>query len=61
MKPLQSSEIKVNENYKIEFINGSKLVVKFAGFKGGRYYFINENGQKFSIADNNVQYLRFYQ
>ncbi|MBD2196838.1 MULTISPECIES: hypothetical protein [Calothrix] len=60
MEPVAASELKLNKLYKVEFLNGSKLIVSFAGFKGGRYYFFNETGQQFSIADNTIKHLRFY-
>ncbi|MDZ7963291.1 MAG: hypothetical protein RMY34_36485 [Aulosira sp. DedQUE10] len=60
MEHVQHSEIKTNEIYKIEFLNGYKLIVKFTGIKGGRYYFLDEKGQGFSFANNTVVHLRFY-
>jgi hypothetical protein len=54
------NEFKVNEVYKIEFLNGSKLVAKFTGIKSGRYYFRDQTGQQFSIANSVIEYLQFY-
>lgn len=61
MEQVQSSELQLGKTYEIEFMNGSKLVVKFGGVKGGRYYFLNNDGQEFSIANNCIQYYCFYQ
>ncbi|BAY29386.1 hypothetical protein NIES2107_12290 [Nostoc carneum NIES-2107] len=60
MEQVQFSELKNNGIYKIEFLNGYKLQVKFIGIKGGRYYFLDEKGQEFSFANNSIVHLRFY-
>ncbi|MBD2239810.1 hypothetical protein H6G35_25015 [Aulosira sp. FACHB-113] len=60
MEPVQFSELKTNEIYKIEFLNGYNLQSKFIGIKSGRYYFLDEKGQKFSFTNNTIVHLRFY-
>ncbi|MBD2169516.1 hypothetical protein H6G04_34730 [Calothrix membranacea FACHB-236] len=60
MEPVKFSELKTKEIYTIEFLNGYKLMVKFTGVKGGRYYFSDEKSQEFSFANNTIVHLRFY-
>jgi hypothetical protein len=61
MERIQANELKVGEIYEVEFLNGSKLVVKFTGFNSGGYYFLNnKDGHRFSIANNCVEEHRFY-
>jgi hypothetical protein len=60
MEQVQASELKLGEVYEVEFLNGDKLIVKFTGIQTGRYYFLNNDENPFSIANNCVQYYRFY-
>jgi 5-formaminoimidazole-4-carboxamide-1-beta-D-ribofuranosyl 5'-monophosphate synthetase len=60
MEQIQFSQLKLGKTYEIEFMNGTKLVVKFTGLKGGRHYFLNNDGQEFSIANNCIQHYCFY-
>ncbi len=60
MEQVEANELKLGKIYEVEFLNGYKLMVKFAGVKSERYYFLNEDGHQFSIANNCVQYHRFY-
>jgi hypothetical protein len=57
---LPVNELKIGIIYKVQFLNGFKMLVKFTGFEGKRYYFVNQNGREFSIAENSIQYLNFY-
>ncbi|NJM69012.1 MAG: hypothetical protein HC862_01645 [Scytonema sp. RU_4_4] len=59
MESIQPHELRIGETYEIEFLNGSILVAKFTGIKGGYYYFLNK-GHQFSIADNTIEYHHFY-
>ncbi|MFL9458373.1 hypothetical protein AB0758_46080 [Tolypothrix bouteillei VB521301_2] len=60
MEEVQASKLKLGETYEVEFLNGFKLIVKFTGIKAGRYYFLNNDDNQFTIANNSVQYYRFY-
>ncbi|OUL30240.1 hypothetical protein BV372_22190 [Nostoc sp. T09] len=57
---MPSNELKVDKIYEIEFLNGSRLVAKFTGFKNGRYYFRDQDGHEFSIANSTIEYHHFY-
>lgn len=56
---IQADDLKIGKTYEVEFLNGSKIVVKFVGVKGGCYDFRTVSGQSFSIAENCIQYHRF--
>ncbi|MBO3463332.1 hypothetical protein G7B40_014890 [Aetokthonos hydrillicola Thurmond2011] len=57
---IQPNELEVGKIYEVQFLNGYKMLVRFTGFQGRRYYFVAEAGNQFSIADNSIEYLRFY-
>lgn len=67
MVPVQVSDLERNEIYKVVFLNGSELIVKFVGIKGQftginneRYYFLAKDGQEFSFATSTIGHIRFY-
>ncbi len=57
---VQADELKIGEIYEVEFLNGSKIIAKYTGRKGESHYFLTSAGQDFSIANNCIQYHRFY-
>ncbi|MBO3458908.1 hypothetical protein G7B40_019510 [Aetokthonos hydrillicola Thurmond2011] len=53
-------ELRGGVTYRVQFLNGFEMLVKFTGFQGSRYNFLTEAGREFSIADTSIQYLKFY-